>query len=100
MYSHCGNGEVSLLAATASLHHEPKLATCAASQVTVTAHPASSLDTGVLEQQWRVLRFNDTRQSVSRVVLDPDYQVPQADAASVAFEYLKTMASVGQAAKC
>ena len=45
-----------------------------------------------------MLRFNDTRQSVSRVLLSPDWLVPQADAACLAFEYLKTMASAGQAA--
>lgn len=68
-------------------------------QITVTAHPASSTPTSSdLEQEWRVLRFNDTRQSVSRVLLSPKSLVPQADAACLAFEYLKTMASAGQAA--
>ena len=68
-------------------------------QITVTAHPASSIPTfSELEQEWRVLRFNDTRQSVSRVLLSPNWLVPHADAACLAFEYLKTMASAGQAA--
>ena len=68
-------------------------------QITVTSHPASSTPTSSeLQQEWRVLRFNDTRQSVSRVSLSPNWLVPQADAACLAFEYLKTMASAGQAA--
>ena len=75
------------------------LATPLLLQITVTAHPASSTPTSSeLEQEWRVLRFNDTRQSVSRVLLSPKSLVPQADAACLAFEYLKTMASAGQAA--
>lgn len=68
-------------------------------QITVTAHAASSSPTSSeLEQQWRVLRFNNTRQSVSRVLLSPEWLVPHADATCLAFEYLKTMASAGQAA--
>ena len=66
-------------------------------QVAVTAHPAS-LPRGAPEsqkQQWRVLRFNDTRQSVSRVVLQPDSFAAEAQADCLAFSYLKTMASAG-----
>ena len=44
-----------------------------------------------------MLRFNDTRQSVSRVALQPDSNFPQAKAECLAFEYLKTMASAGLA---
>ncbi|KAL3150255.1 hypothetical protein ABBQ32_000108 [Trebouxia sp. C0010 RCD-2024] len=50
-----------------------------------------------LEQQWRVLRFDNTRQSVARVLLNPKSLVPQADATCLAFEYLKTMASAAAA---
>ncbi|KAL0018982.1 hypothetical protein WJX79_006878 [Trebouxia sp. C0005] len=74
--SHCGNGEV-----------------------TVTAHiasPLSDLDSAE-QQQWRVLRFNDTRQSVSRVALQHNSHTLQASADCLAFEYLKTMASAGAA---
>lgn len=66
-------------------------------QITVTAHGASSPPSSTeLEQQWRVLRFNNTRQSVSRVLLSPEWLLPHADATCLAFEYLKTMASAGQ----
>ncbi|DBA78741.1 TPA: hypothetical protein ACH3X1_008650 [Trebouxia sp. C0004] len=74
--SHCGNGEV-----------------------TVTAHfasPLSSLDSAE-QQQWRVLRFNDTRQSVSRVAMQHNSHTLHATADCLAFEYLKTMASAGAA---
>ena len=73
-----------------------------ASQVTVTAHAASLLRgvDGFEEQQWRVLRFNNTRQSVSRVALRPGSQTPQAKADCLAFEYLKTMASAGRSGAC
>ncbi|KAL0053521.1 hypothetical protein WJX82_006974 [Trebouxia sp. C0006] len=74
--SHCGNGEV-----------------------TVTAHiasPLSDLDSAE-QQQWRVLRFNDTRQSVSRVAVQPNSHILHATADCLAFEYLKTMASAGAA---
>lgn len=68
-------------------------------EVAVTAHPAS-LPRGAPEsqkQQWRVLRFNDTRQSVSRVVIQPDSFAAEAQADCLAFSYLKTMASAAAA---
>lgn len=68
-------------------------------QVTVTAHAASvprSMWNGQSQQehQWRVLRFNETRQSVSRVSLERAGLTAAADC--LAFEYLKTMASAGE----
>lgn len=74
--SHCGNGEV-----------------------TVTAHIASQLSglDSAEQQQWRVLRFNDTRQSVSRVAVQHNSHTLHATADCLAFEYLKTMASAGAA---
>ncbi|KAL3138167.1 hypothetical protein ABBQ38_005393 [Trebouxia sp. C0009 RCD-2024] len=72
---------------------------CGNGEITVTAHGASSPPSSTeLEQQWRVLRFNNTRQSVSRVLLSPEWLLPHADATCLAFEYLKTMASAAAAA--
>lgn len=99
-HSHCGNGEVTLGLQLASRTPSSKLcSTNVAAQVTVTAHAASLLHElkNPIEQQWRVLRFNDTRQSVSRVALHSDSHMPQAQADCLAFEYLKTMASAGLA---
>ena len=60
-------------------------------EVTVTAHPCS-----IPGREWRVLRFNDTRQSVAQVVV-----VEGGDAVSdpraAAFEYVKTMLSLSLA---
>ena len=72
-------------------------------QVAVTCHDASTPPNcphADCIQQWRVLRFNETRQSVSRVAL-----VHSADGGRrliavpncLAFEYLKTEASLGEA---
>ena len=72
-------------------------------QVAVTCHEAStppSCPYADCVQQWRVLRFNETRQSVSRVAA-----VHSADGGRrlmavpncLAFEYLKTEASLGEA---
>ena len=57
-------------------------------KVTVTAHPTSTNP----REEWRVLRFNDqTRQSVSRVDTHAGHAaIPH----SLAFEYLKTVASI------
>ena len=72
-------------------------------QVAVTCHEASTPPNcpyADCVQQWRVLRFNETRQSVSRVAA-----VHSADGGRrlmavpncLAFEYLKTEASLGEA---
>ena len=71
-------------------------------QVTVTAHPASSLlqdgHSYVGSEQWRVMRFNDiTRQSVNRVrvVHDGHHDTPESRPDCLAFPYLRTMAASG-----
>lgn len=93
-HSQCGNGEVR----HDQCWSEPASSSFTVSyfQITVTAHGASPPSSTELEQQWRVLRFDNTRQSVARVLLNPKSLVPQADATCLAFEYLKTMASAGQ----
>ncbi len=97
--SHCGNGEVRLCQSFESIKLLTRCSSQDAMQVTVTAHiasPLSGLDTAE-QQQWRVLRFNDTRQSVSRVALQQNSHILHAAADCLAFEYLKTMASAGWA---
>ena len=61
-------------------------------RVTVTAHPCSSPPS----REWRVLRFNDTRQSVAQVALDGD-RAGRADPGAVAFEYCKTVVALALA---
>lgn len=64
-------------------------------QVSVTAHHASGQGVqSQQEHQWRVLRFNDTRQSVARVIVQDN--AVHAAAGCLAFEYLKTMAAAGK----
>ncbi len=95
--SHCGNGEVSLCESFASAKLQTRCSSQDAMQVTVTAHIASPLSDleSAEQQQWRVLRFNDTRQSVSRVAVQQNSHTLHATADCLAFEYLKTMASAG-----
>ena len=97
--SHCGNGEVRRCQSFESTKLQTKCSSQDAMQVTVTAHvasPLSGLDSAE-QQQWRVLRFNDTRQSVSRVAVQHNSHIVHATADCLAFEYLKTMASAGWA---
>ena len=97
--SHCGNGEVRLCQLFWSTELQTKCSSQDAMQVTVTAHIASQLSglDSAEQQQWRVLRFNDTRQSVSRVAVQHNSHTLHATADCLAFEYLKTMASAGWA---
>lgn len=60
-------------------------------RVTVTAHPCS-----LPGREWRVLRFNDTRQSVAQVVRD-DGDGWRADPRAAAFEYVKSIISLSLA---
>lgn len=60
-------------------------------QVTVTAHPCSTPG-----REWRVLRFNDTRQSVVQVVVVEGGNAV-SDPRAAAFEYVKTMLSLSLA---